>query len=568
MKVGDSFPLQIGKSPSQMVTITYIGLYSVQVRDETGRIHTLKKSAAKNKFKRLSEKRKKTRKKKKRSKISQIAQVLNWDEEHVESFIADVRKRVRASVSHKTILDVIREIRATESPMLEFPTENRVAFMETVVLRIQRRQELDQKKSEERKKEKERKLQKQREKQQKLRQLEIEATKLAKCEDWEKVTEICLAWIQLSPEEDLNPLSRLAWALLNLNQLEQAKKLYKNILSRPKLHPSDITRIEHLILEIEAKQGTTSGVSSSEDLGLTDQLSEAVPDLSWISRLLHPDLDNGEIWVNQRYLANIVQVLLKQGYHFEIPVLKDFGRQCWIEIKTNRRYQVPSQGRAEILASRKLSDLINLKSVRFVQEGIEAPEVRLRFEFGDPCAIGILKVTNDGRTEGFHKSSGSDLFASVVEAIALAYYRDLVVPYGIASVWQRRDDVSKIKTSRSIKTSQFKKARELSRTTNVSTSKRQFYELKEWYHAQERARHHVTGHIRWVGQHFNADFEKKQQAREAGVELPPGYTWVTEHERGNQQGDDEIRLVGIDLADRTKFLPPERATYELDKLLS
>lgn len=113
-------------------------------------------------------------------------------------------------------------------------------------------------------------LQKQeREKQQKLRQLENEATTLAKSNKWQEVAEICLAWLQLSPE-DLNPLSRLAWACYNLNQLEQAKKLYKNILASSKLYPDDANLVKRLIHEIEVKQGLVSETPSSKDSGLTE----------------------------------------------------------------------------------------------------------------------------------------------------------------------------------------------------------------------------------------------------------------------------------------------------------
>ena len=62
--------------------------------------------------------------------------------------------------------------------------------------------------------------------------------------------------------------------------------------------------------------------------------------------------------------------------------------------------------------------------------------------------------------------------------------------------------------------------------------------------------------------------QKQLQAEECtGRQLPLGYTWVVEHERGGQSPGG-LRLRQGQLADYTVFLPPERASRELSQILS
>ena len=257
-----------------------------------------------------------------------------------------------------------------------------------------------------------------------------------------------------------------------------------------------------------------------------------------------------------------------------INTLKDFSRQCWREINNEkRRYQVPSKGRAEIMVSDRLKNLIDLNLVRFIQEGIAPPGVFLEFEFSEPSIVDTVIVKNDGSIEGFHESVGvDDSFRIIIEAVALAYYRDLVTP-GKVSYYER--DSGGPRTKRSLN-SLSPKPRELPRPQHVplhikNTPRlkgRQSYHLYAWHEAQERARHGVVGHIRWIGRSFIASPRKQRQAWEvASIKLRPGYTWVIEHERG-EPGSSGLRLSPDGcLMEITLFLPPERASVELDKLL-
>jgi hypothetical protein len=410
-------------------------------------------------------------------------------------------------------------------------------------------------------------------------QLARQASELARNHEWEDVCKVCRWWLALSPRSQ-SAMYRLAWALFNLDQLDEAEELCKNIRSSFRLNPDSGDTINSLLEQISAKKTLALENESPERVLLTGQPFETQPNLPWASQisnpLLVPDLNSRETWITQRYLLDIAHALEKRDHTFDVTKLEQFGRQCWAEIKAKRRYQVPSQGRAEILTSEKLSDLVELRLVRFVQEGANAPEVFVRFGFGEPSAIGIAKIRDDGSIQGFYEFSGSDLLGAIVEATALAYYRDLVVPTRVyhsqssSSTQQVRatesNEAGELTHPKTASVSQHPIHR-LPRTQVVSPSKCQTYRLEEWHHAQERARHKVIGHTRWVGQHFIADSSKIRQSREAGVELPPGYTWVVEHDRGGRESGG-LRLSGLDLAERTRFLPPEQASFELDQLLS
>lgn len=212
-------------------------------------------------------------------------------------------------------------------------------------------------------------------------------------------------------------------------------------------------------------------------------------------------------------------------------------------------------------------ELIGLKKIRFVQEGAKAPEVFLRFEFGvltgTGAAIGVVKVKYDGSVEGFHQSVDSALFQAIIEAIALSYYRDLVTP-GKTYSYQPGNKPRRATQARLPKS---KKARKLPRRQGIPTSKRRPSSLNVWYEAQERAKHDVVGHKRWIGKDFKADEATRELARKAGVELPDGYTWVQGHQRGHSE-KGQLKLNGTDLTERILFSPPERASRELDNLLS
>jgi tetratricopeptide (TPR) repeat protein len=267
---------------------------------------------------------------------------------------------------------------------------------------------------------------------------------------------------------------------------------------------------------------------------------------------------------------------MEQGFAPDEEELRKFSHQCWREILYERRYQVPSRGRAEIRASAELRDLINLNCVGFVQEGIEPPGVFLRFQFGGNLALGIVGIDRDGSTKGFHKRGGRDMtdriIELIIEAVAFSYYRDLVtpgktyqyVPEGGSPNIRSVDRPRPLPRPRGIPVT----TEEVEFRRRRRVSKEKAHDLEDWYYVQERAKHYVTGHMRWVREEYIASYEKQQQALEfSGRALPTGYTWVIEHERGGAS-ESGLRLRGGQLVEKTTFLPPKRASQELSDLLT
>lgn len=294
-------------------------------------------------------------------------------------------------------------------------------------------------------------------------------------------------------------------------------------------------------------------------------LSLQVP--TYALNLLSPDHNVGEKWVSAEYLHSQQDRADALREHREIPwqQLNELTSSCWREIRKDRRYGIPSQGRAEVLIDDTVLSTLGLTSVRFVQEGVKAPGVYLRLQFGeDARQIGIVKVSSSGRVEGFHELEQGLLMAAV-RGVALAYYRDLVTP-GDEIVYEPTGIPRKRSGGASVRRS----PRELPRPRRVRIDLEEYVivrEFDEWYYAQERARHSVVGHIRWVGSGFMADEEKYEQALKAGVYLPDGCTWVVEHDRGGS-GSDRLRLRRADLTSRTLFSAPARASDDIAQLLS
>lgn len=216
------------------------------------------------------------------------------------------------------------------------------------------------------------------------------------------------------------------------------------------------------------------------------------------------------------------------------------------------------------MASPKLENLIGLESLRFVREGINAPGVFIQFKFKQPSGLGVVRVHSHGEVTGFHKLIESAALQTLIKAIALSYYRDLVVPliHELGTIQPHFHKMSS-RTSRPIALRPQPHRPAIPRVHRPAYARKP--SLEEWHTAQIRLRHDVVGHIRWVSAEFRASWEKRREAEGAGVRLPAGYTWVREHKRGTD--DTSLSLQGEDLATHTLFRPPSRATEELATLL-
>jgi hypothetical protein len=136
-------------------------------------------------------------------------------------------------------------------------------------------------------------------------------------------------------------------------------------------------------------------------------IPEVGVDFSW-ENLFLPISAKEEVWIDQQHFLDITQVVSRRECVFDFKKTETFSHQCWSEIRSEkRRYQVSSNGRVEILASKELSQLIGLETIRFIQEGVTAPEVFLRLGFGELLAVGIAKIKRNGSVVGFHEASES-----------------------------------------------------------------------------------------------------------------------------------------------------------------
>jgi hypothetical protein len=299
--------------------------------------------------------------------------------------------------------------------------------------------------------------------------------------------------------------------------------------------------------------------------------------------IMSPNLSRKEQWIHQGIVDSLVSNAFPEGSFFQrwlnpnrsqneqnrqVVSLKAYGRQCWRTIRSDeRRYQVPSNGRAEIIVDEKLRSLIGLHSLQFVQERISAPGLFIRFKLREPAAVGLVCISETGTVEGFQELSNNQWFQALIEAVAFGYYRDLV----ISGESEYRENDGVIRSRRGGGGKSVARAKKPHRTLpSPRTHKRAsqgFYRLEDWYESQEIMRHWVRGHVREVGPHFEASPEKQREAKRAGVRLKPGQTWVVEHERGNPQDHMIVKLDGEDLIEHTVFAPPVRATTELKQIL-
>lgn len=255
----------------------------------------------------------------------------------------------------------------------------------------------------------------------------------------------------------------------------------------------------------------------TQDLNYLLELS-AYPDRS--IQFLSPNTNKEERWITHELVLDLLARLVPENSFFsravrriterqrqvKIKLLQDYSQKCWQTICSNsRRYQVPSQGHAEIIASNDLVSTIDLRSVRFIQEGIRAPGVFVQFRFGEPSTIGVVSINIDGVFSGFYQLSDDLWFQELIKAIAVAYYRDLVIPGKMYLPKAPRP--------------KHRQRREASLSSNTMRHRRiptprtlKRYSLEDWYESQEIARHLVRGHPRWVGDYYVAPPEKQQQA--------------------------------------------------------
>jgi hypothetical protein len=356
-----------------------------------------------------------------------------------------------------------------------------------------------------------------------------------------------------------------------LGESNEKSAAINDIVAQLKENKTAATRFWPLL-----KQYTADNQITERDL---DYLFKIATWSAYPVQIMSPKIAEQEYWMTQDVLDSLLKETSPEGSLFQgrerrgqqnqreaqVKLLDNYSNQCWRIIRSDqRRYQVPSRGRAEIMSSERLKSLINLHSVRFVQEGVSAPGVFIQLVFSEPDAIGLLRLTRDSSIEGFHKLSENSWLQALIIAIALAYYRDLVIPGKIYYPKERNQSHNR---KGSPVSSHSPTRRQIPSRQTIKRHSKKLYPLEDWYESQEILRHWVRGHTRWIGPHFEASAEKYRQAELAGVRLRAGETWVIEHERGNPQDQMKVKLDGEDLVEHTYFAPPIHASEELDQIL-
>ncbi|MBE2198716.1 MAG: hypothetical protein IAE79_08910 [Anaerolinea sp.] len=310
--------------------------------------------------------------------------------------------------------------------------------------------------------------------------------------------------------------------------------------------------------------------ATAENLSVQDA-EHLIQLIRWsIPLTLIPNKSQKECWVSKEHLDSFVALNASDRSansateQRQLHSLSTYSESCWRAIYSKeRQYQIPSNGRAEIMAPSFVARRINLYSVRLTQEGVKAPGLFVQFKFTDPACVGILKIDPSGNIAGFHEMMGNTWGQELIKAVALSHYRDLVIPNPVSPSASKRAASHQPRSGRGGPPG----GRQAAKPFPTQQPRKKQYSLTDWYESQEIARHNVRGHTRWIGRDFVADSEKYSQARRAGVILQDGYTWVIEHERGNPK-PTPIRLDGEDLAEHTLFTPPPKAEDDLARILS
>lgn len=367
------------------------------------------------------------------------------------------------------------------------------------------------------------------------------------------------------------PLSQL-WSLIqSISPALQNKKGILTYLSLRHLLQNDnpdTTKLNHLAGEISRHNYESRFWNFVSQCDAPDKLT--IRDIEYLLTLIHwmilniltPDKSQGELWLTRHTLISRLSGITNSRRHFQQAAqLTAYSQKCWQTIlSTKRQYQVPSNGRAEVEVPVQIASLINLHSVRFVQERVKAPGLFIQFKFRTPALLGIIRIDPSGEITGFHELIDDLWYRALIQAVAFSHYRDLVVPSQIqqsSPLPAHRQPTRKQASTPGHHTT---------RAFPLQRPQKKQYSLADWYESQEIARHSVRGHTRWIASDFVASGDKHLQARRAGVTLQHGYTWVIEHERGNPK-PTKIPLEGEDLLEHTIFTSPPRAEAELEKIL-
>lgn len=251
-------------------------------------------------------------------------------------------------------------------------------------------------------------------------------------------------------------------------------------------------------------------------------------------------LEEGESWVDKTKIQFIEESL---NTYLVDPDFKRWERYCEVccdDIQNNRHYAVYEKGMSEFKLCDVFDHVLGIDKIRFVQEYLDPPEVFVRILFSEPSAVEILKIGTDCSVKFCIGCDWSKMSKMLLKVCAYGNYRDLVKAPDVYFYFPGIRSPHKPKNYNPylnpIRYMPRKRYISIFRINELERQEPDEHYLDDEYTRDEiynRLPASVTGHLRYLGDHFFADWIKQEECRQyLGRDLPDGYTFVNPYHRG------------------------------------
>lgn len=278
-------------------------------------------------------------------------------------------------------------------------------------------------------------------------------------------------------------------------------------------------------------------------------------------------LESGEKWIDKYAIQMIEESLNTYLVDYDMEKCNKYCQVCIKDIQYNRSYMVPENGLCEFKVCDIYDDLLGINRIRFVQEYLDPPEVFIRILFNEPSVVEIIKISLDGSGKFCIGQDWSEVSKILLKICAYGNYRDLVKAPDVYSYFPGIRSLSRPENYDPTRNPiRYMPRKRYIPILNINELMRQ--EPDEQYLDDEYTRDenffrrpgYVTGHLRYLGDYFIANWIKEEECRQyLGQDLPSGYTFVNQYYRGESscKRDDNESIL--------KFRPSkeqEELTYK------
>jgi len=208
--------------------------------------------------------------------------------------------------------------------------------------------------------------------------------------------------------------------------------------------------------------------------------------------------------------------------------------KCLEIIINDRHYSIPPEGKAEFKMSRVFDNILRIEKIRFVQEGLNPPEVFVRFLFFEPSVVEILKICDDGQVNFCIGENWSEMSKELLKLCALVNYRDLVRAPEVYFYFSGIRSPNRPRNYDPVRNPiQYIPRKRYIPISHSTCSDNDDYEYDDYPDDISRSPGSVVGHLRYLGELFEASWIKEEECRQyLGRDLPPGHTFVNPYFRG------------------------------------